>query len=38
MQQQTDKILQKHHVYTKVYINDIIIFSKTLAEHFEHLQ
>ena len=38
MQQQTDKILQKHCAYTKAYINNIIIFFKTFAEHFEHLQ
>ena len=37
MQQQTDKILQKHCVYAKTYINDIIIFFKTLAEHLKHL-
>ena len=38
MQQQTDKILQKHHAYAKTYINNIIIFFKTFAEHFKHLQ
>ena len=36
MQQQTDKILQKHCVYTKIYIDNIIIFFNTLAEYFEH--
>ena len=37
VQQQTDKILQKHCVYAKAYIDNIIIFFKTLAEHFKHL-
>ena len=37
VQWQTDKILQKHCVYVKAYIDDIIIFFKTFAEHFEHL-
>ena len=38
IQQQTDKILQKHHIYVKIYINNIIIFFKTLAEYFKHFQ
>ena len=38
MQQQTDKILQKHYAYIKAYINNIIIFFKIFTEHFEHLQ
>ena len=38
MQQQTDKILQKHYAYAKAYINNIIIFFKTLAEYLKHLQ
>ena len=37
VQQQTDKILQEHCAYAKAYIDDIIIFFKTLAEHFKHL-
>ena len=38
VQWQTDKILWKHCAYAKAYIDDIIIFSKTLAEHLEYFQ
>ena len=38
VQWQTDKILQKHCAYAKAYIDNIIIFFKTLAKHLEHLQ
>ena len=37
MQRQINRILRKHRNYVKIYINDIIIFSKTLKKHRQHL-
>ena len=38
VQQQIDKILQKHYAYAKAYIDNIIIFFKILAEYLKHFQ
>ena len=32
-----DRIFRKHHSYTRVLFGDIIVYSKTLEEHKEHL-
>ena len=37
VQRQIDRILQSHHAYAQAYINDIVVFSKTLKEHISHL-
>ena len=37
IQQIIDQILQPHHKYVKVYIDNIVIFSKSLLEHVDHL-
>ena len=33
----TDKILQSYKDFAQLYINDLIIFSKTLKDHKKHL-
>ena len=35
---QTNRILRQHRHFVKTYVNDIVIFSKTLTEHVIHLQ
>lgn len=37
VQRQTDKMLRPFKHFAKAYIDDIIIFSRTLTEHLEHL-
>lgn len=38
MQRQIDRLLQEHRQYAKIYVNDIVIFSKNLDEHLKHLR
>jgi len=38
MQQMINRILQKQHDYARAYVNDIVVFSTTLAEHISHLR
>ena len=38
VQRQTDCLLRAFKEFAKGYINDIVIFSKTLAEHISHLR
>ena len=38
VQRQTDKILRPLREFTKAYVDDMIAFSKTLAQHLEHLR
>ena len=37
VQKQIDVILRKHKDYSRVFINDIVIYSKTLKNHIKHL-
>ena len=37
VQRQIDCILQSHCAYTQIYIDDIVVFSKTLKKHISHL-
>lgn len=37
VQRQIDTILRNHKTYSKIFINDIVIYSKTLKEHVKHL-
>ena len=37
VQRQINRVLKKHRKYSRTYINDIIIFSKTLEKHLRHL-
>ena len=37
VQRQIDVILRKHKDYSKVFINDIVVYSKTLENHIKHL-
>ena len=37
VQRQIDRILKSFH-FARVYVNDIVIYSKIMNEHFEHLQ
>lgn len=37
VQRQIDRILRSHRGYARAYIDDIVIFSKTLEEHLTHL-
>ena len=37
VQRQIDQILRSHRTYAQAYINDIVVFSKTLEEHIAHL-
>ena len=38
VQKQIDNFLRSHHHYIKAYVDDIMIFFKTLKEHLAHLQ
>ena len=38
VQRQIDNLLHFHHQYVKAYVDDIVIFSKTLNEHLAHLR
>ena len=38
VQRQTDQMLRLYRDFFRVYMNDIIIFSKTLKEHIAHLR
>ena len=38
VQRQIDKILRNHQHFVKAYVNNIVIFSKTIQEHKMHLQ
>lgn len=38
VQRQTDRILRSHWDYAKVYMNNIIIFSRSLKDHLNHLK
>ncbi len=37
VQHQTDRLLWSHRCYAWVYMNDIVIFSRTLTDHLKHL-
>ena len=37
VQRQIDRVLRKHRKYSRAYVDDIIIFSKTLEKHLRHL-
>ncbi len=37
VQRQTDKLLRQHREYARAYVDDMIIFSRTLEEHLKHL-
>ena len=37
VQRQIDRVLRKHKKYSRAYVDDIIIFSKTLKKHLRHL-
>ena len=38
VQRQTNKLLRPYQSFAKAYINDIIVFFKTLVEHLQHLR
>lgn len=38
VRRQINNLLRPHHQYAKAYVNDIVIFSKTLEEHLHHLR
>ena len=38
VQRQTDRLLREFKAFAKGYVDDIIIFSKTLQEHIQHLR
>ena len=38
VQRQTDKLLRPYRDFAKAYVDDMIVFSKTLAEHLQHLR
>ena len=38
VQRQIDKILRSIREFAKAYVDDIIVFSKTLSQHLEHLR
>jgi hypothetical protein len=37
IQRRRDKILRKHRTYARVYMDDFVIFSRTLVEYIKHL-
>lgn len=37
VQRQTDKLLRPYKDFAKAYVDDIIIYSRTLGEHINHL-
>ena len=37
MQRQIDRILRSHRRYARAYVNDIIIYSKSLTKHIDYL-
>ena len=38
VQRQIDNILRKFRVFARVYVNNIVIFNKTLKKHLQHLR
>ena len=38
VQQMIDQVLQPHQAYSKAYMDDIVIYSKSLLEHVDHLK
>ena len=38
VQRQIDRLLRKYRCYARVYVNDIIIFFKTIEKHAIHLR
>ena len=38
VQHQIDDILKKYRAFTRVYINNIVMFNKTLTKHIDHLR
>ena len=38
VQRQIDRLLYRFRSFAKAYIDDVVIFSKTLAEHIQHLR
>lgn len=38
VQRHVDRILKEHQGYAKAYIDDIVVFSRTLEEHLSHLE
>lgn len=38
VQRQTDHILRPHRAYARAYMDDIVVFSKTLTDHISHLR
>ena len=38
VQRQTDRLLRAFKAFAKGYVDDIVVFSKTLAEHLSHLR
>lgn len=37
VQRQIDTILRSHKEYSRIFIDDIVIYSKTLKDHIQHL-
>ena len=37
VQRQTDKLLRSYKKFVRIYVNDIIVYSRTLKEHLNHL-
>ena len=38
VQRQIDRVLRKHRQFARAYVNDIVIYSKTLKDHMIHLR